>query len=381
MKWNNVCITIFKELRGIVRDKKSLQKILLYPIIIPAVIFLFGFLFDYMENSNYVVGVNYKLSDLEEVIVKDMDNIKFTTYNDVKSLKNAYEDGKIKGYIIKKDNKYTIYTDPSVSSGEIVNQYASAYLESYNNILGSEYLSKKGISPEKVFNNIVVDSKSLAKEEATSVFTILLSLTISYVLMIVVMTCVVVATDATSGEKERGTLETILTFPVRSSELVAGKYLATSILGAIVGIVSYLLTVPSIIIGKSLFEAFKDVSIEISLVNTLLVLLLIILSALLSAGVCMALCGKAKTYKEAQSSLQFVSLLPMIPYFIKVMEADTSMFNYVPIANCGMALNDITMNTVNYSSLLIIFLTTIVYIVLIIIYISKQYKSEKTLFS
>ena len=381
MKWNNVCITIFKELRGIVRDKKSLQKILLYPIIIPAVIFLFGFLFDYMENSNYVVGVNYKLSDLEEVIVKDMDNIKFTTYNDVKSLKNAYEDGKIKGYIIKKDNKYTIYTDPSVSSGEIVNQYASAYLESYNNILGSEYLSEKGISPEKVFNNIVVDTKSLAKEEATSVFTILLSLTISYVLMIVVMTCVVVATDATSGEKERGTLETILTFPVRSSELVAGKYLATSILGAIVGIVSYLLTVPSIIIGKSLFEAFKDVSIEISLVNTLLVLLLIILSALLSAGVCMALCGKAKTYKEAQSSLQFVSLLPMIPYFIKVMEADTSMFNYVPIANCGMALNDITMNTVNYSSLLIIFLTTIVYIVLIIIYISKQYKSEKTLFS
>ncbi len=381
MKWNNVCITIFKELRGIVRDKKSLQKILLYPIIIPAVIFLFGFLFDYMENSNYVVGVNYKLSDLEEVIVKDIDNIKFTTYNDVKSLKNAYDDGKINGYIIKKDNKYTIYTDPSVSSGEIVNQYASAYLESYNNILGSEYLSKKGISPEKVFNNIVVDSKSLAKEEATSVFTILLSLTISYVLMIVVMTCVVVATDATSGEKERGTLETILTFPVRSSELVAGKYLATSILGAIVGIVSYLLTVPSIIIGKSLFEAFKDVSIEISLVNTLLVLLLIILSALLSAGVCMALCGKAKTYKEAQSSLQFVSLLPMIPYFIKVMEADTSMFNYVPIANCGMALNDITMNTVNYSSLLIIFLTTIVYIVLIIIYISKQYKSEKTLFS
>ena len=381
MKWNNVCITIFKELRGIVRDKKSLQKILLYPIIIPAVIFLFGFLFDYMENSNYVVGVNYKLSDLEEVIVKDIDNIKFTTYNDVKSLKNAYDDGKINGYIIKKDNKYTIYTDPSVSSGEIVNQYASAYLESYNNILGSEYLSKKGISPEKVFNNIVVDSKSLAKEEATSVFTILLSLTISYVLMIVVMTCVVVATDATSGEKERGTLETILTFPVRSSELVAGKYLATSILGAIVGIVSYLLTVPSIIIGKSLFEAFKDVSIEISLVNTLLVLLLIILSALLSAGVCMALCGKAKTYKEAQSSLQFVSLLPMIPYFIKVMEADTSMFNYVPIANCGMALNDITMNTVNYSSLLIIFLTTIVYIVLIIIYISKKYKSEKTLFS
>ena len=29
MKWNNVKITIFKELRGIVRDKKSLQKLII----------------------------------------------------------------------------------------------------------------------------------------------------------------------------------------------------------------------------------------------------------------------------------------------------------------------------------------------------------------
>ena len=51
--------------------------------------------------------------------------------------------------------------------------------------------------------------------------------------MIVVMVCVVVVSDATSGEKERGTLETILTFPIRSSELVIGKYLATSFLSFI----------------------------------------------------------------------------------------------------------------------------------------------------
>ena len=381
MKWNNVSITIFKELRGIVRDKKSLQKILLYPIIIPVIILLFGFLFDFIENSNYKVGVNYELSDVEKAIVKDIDNVKFTTYDSVSDLKKAYDDKEINGYIVKKDNKYIIYTDPSVTSGEIINQYASVYLDTYNNLLGTEYLAENGIDAEKVFNNIVVDTKSLAKEESTSMFTILLSLTVTYVLMIVVMTCVVVATDATSGEKERGTLETILTFPVRSSELVAGKYLATSILGAVIGIISYLLTVPSILFAKTLFEAFKDVNIEITFINTILVLLLIVLSALLSAGVCMALAGKAKTYKEAQSSLQMVSLLPMIPYFVKVMEADTSIFNYVPIANCGMALNDITMNTIDYNSLLIIFLTTIVYIVLIIIYISKQYKSEKTLFS
>ena len=58
------------------------------------------------------------------------------------------------------------------------------------------------------------------------------------------MTAIVVATDATSGEKERGTLETILTFPVKSTEFVAGKYLATALLSSILGIVSYFLMIP-----------------------------------------------------------------------------------------------------------------------------------------
>ena len=130
-----------------------------------------------------------------------------------------------------------------------------------------------------------------------------------------------------------------------------------------------------------MFKAFEDITINVNLESTLLVLLVIVVSALLSAGVCIALAGKAKTYKEAQSSLQFISFLPMIPYFIKVMDADTSMFSLVPIANCGMALNDITMNNIKYNDLAIIIISTIVYIILIIIFISKQYKSEKTLFS
>ena len=63
------------------------------------------------------------------------------------------------------------------------------------------------------------------------------------------------------------------------------------------------------------------------------------------------------------------------------MEVDNNLFNFIPIANCGMALSDIAMNQVNISSLFIILVTTIIYTVIILIVISKQYKSEKTLFS
>ena len=381
MKWNNILITIFKELRGIVRDKKSFHKLLLYPAIIPAIILLFGFLFDYMDNSDYVVGINYKMSTDETSMVEEYDNISFSYYKDEALLKEAYDNKEINGYIIKEDNIYTIYTDYTTNSGQMVLSYVTTYLDSYNKMLGNSYLEENNIDADKVFNNIVIDSKSLAKEEGDSAFSIFFNLTITYVLMIVIMTAIVVATDATSGEKERGTLETILTFPVKSTEFVAGKYLATALLSSILGIISYFLMIPSMYLGKRLFNTFDDMSLTINISSVLLIFFVIIISAFLIAGVCMALSGKAKTYKEAQSSLQFVSLFPLIPYFIKIMEVDNNLFNFIPIANCGMALSDIAMNQVNISSLFIILVTTIIYTVIILIVISKQYKSEKTLFS
>ena len=381
MKWNNILITIFKELRGIVRDKKSFHKLLLYPAIIPAIILLFGFLFDYIDNSDYVVGINYKMSTDETSMVEEYDNISFSYYKDEALLKEAYDNKEINGYIIKEDNIYTIYTDYTTNSGQMVLSYVTTYLDSYNKMLGNSYLEENNIDADKVFNNIVIDSKSLAKEEGDSAFSIFFNLTITYVLMIVIMTAIVVATDATSGEKERGTLETILTFPVKSTEFVAGKYLATALLSSILGIISYFLMIPSMYLGKRLFNSFDDMSLTINISSVLLIFFVIIISAFLIAGVCMALSGKAKTYKEAQSSLQFVSLFPLIPYFIKIMEVDNNLFNFIPIANCGMALSDIAMNQVNISSLFIILVTTIIYTVIILIVISKQYKSEKTLFS
>ncbi len=381
MKWNNIKITIFKELRGIIRDKKSLQKLILYPLLIPFIILLFGVLFDGVSETEYVVGTNYQLSQEEKNILKELDNIKIKSYNSKEEVEKGYENDEITGYIIKDNNEYTIYADESQNSGEIIMSIASSYLESYNQVLGNQYLIENGVDPSKVFNTITVKTKSLTKSDNNMMTTMIFSLVFTYIIMIVVMACVIVVIDATSGEKERGTLETILTFPVKSGELVVGKYLATSILGFIIGVVSYLLSIPTITIGKKLFESYEELTFIIDAKTVALVIFIVFLAALLSAGVCMALAGKAKTFKEAQSSLQFVTLLPMIPYFLTFMEKESAIVNLIPIANCGTLLNNIIINNIEFKSLLIIVLSTIVYIVLILIYISKQYKKEETLFS
>lgn len=381
MKWNNIKTTIYKELRGIIRDKKSLQKLIIYPLIIPIVILLFGGLFDSMNESKYIVGTNYETTQEEKTIIKELDNIKIKKYNNKKELEDAFDNKKIDGYIVKKDNTYTIYADESQNSGAFVLSYTSSYLESYNKLLGNKELIKEGINPDKVFNNIDIKIESLTIDNTNMMTSMIFSLVITYLIMIVVMVCVVVVTDATSGEKERGTLETILTFPVKSSELVLGKYLATSTLGFIIGLMSYLLSIPTIIIGKELFKSYEDMVVSTNIESIVLVILVIFLTSLLSAGICMALAGKSKTYKEAQSSLQFISLLPMIPYFLKMLEIDSFIFNLIPIANCGSLLNDIIANTINYQTLLAVIGTTLIYTILILVYISKQYKKEETLFS
>lgn len=381
MNWNNIKITIFKEIRGVFRDKKTIQKLILYPLIIPLVIFLFGFLLDGMTEADYVIGTNYKLTDDENIIIKEYKDISIENYDNKEKLEEAYNNGKINGYIVKNDNNYTIYADTSLNSGEIVSSISNSYLEAYSLVLGNKYLIENNIDPSNVFNNLTISNKSLASEDTNALISLIFNMVITYVVMIVVMVSVVIVPDATSGEKERGTLETILTFPIKSSELVVGKYLATSTLSFIVGLIAYLLSIPTFSIVNKFFESFEDVVFTTNFEYILVAILVIFLVSLLAAGVCMALAGKAKTYKEAQSSLQMVSILPMIPYFLTFMEIDNIIFDFIPIANCSSLLNDIVINNINIQSLLITILTTIVYTAIIIIYISKQYKSEDTLFS
>lgn len=381
MSWNNIKITILKEFRGVVRDKKSLHKLILYPLIIPFVILLFGLLFDTVNESTYTIGVNYKLSLEEKEIIKQLDNITIKNCKNIKTCEKSYKDKNIEGYIIKNNNKYTIYTDTSQNSGEIILSLANSYLDSYSKILGNNYLVDNGINPNMVFNNIIVDSKSLNDEDTNIMSNMIFSLVISYITMIVVMVCVVVVSDATSGEKERGTLETILTFPIRSSELVIGKYLATSILSFFGGIIAYFLAIPSFLIGKEIFTSYEEIVFTTSFSSILLSVLVLLFTSLLASGICMALSGKAKTYKESQSSLQFVSILPIIPYFLSVMEVSNNFFQLIPIANCSSLLNDIVINKIEFQSFGIIICSTILYIVCILKYISLQYSKEETLFS
>jgi len=380
MKWSNIKTTIIKELRGVFRDKKSLKTLLLLPFIIPFYILLMGFMFEVMEDTNYVIGTNYEINDVEKNIIKEIGDLEIKYYSNKELLDDAYNNGDIKGYIIKNNKTYTIYSDLSSNQGTIIFSYISTYLNTYNQYLANNNIIQEGLDPNEIFNNLTIESETLGEEGQEVMLMTLLSITITYILMIIIISTSTVATDATAGEKERGTLETLLTFPIKSSEIITGKYLAIALCGIFLGLFALLLLVPSLTIGKTLFTSFADFSTNFSFISILMTIFIIIISSLLAAGICMALAGNTKSYKEAQSALQSLSFLSIIPMFVEMLDIKSNMFDYIPLVNCGLALNRVLTNDFTITSLLAMLISTIIYIVIIIMYISKQYKSEKTLF-
>ena len=72
MNKNSIIITIKKELRSILRDKKNLITLLVFPILIPLMIFLYSYIYDNQtQDEFYNIAVNYELNTTEKSLLKD----------------------------------------------------------------------------------------------------------------------------------------------------------------------------------------------------------------------------------------------------------------------------------------------------------------------
>lgn len=381
MNKNSIIITIKKELRSILRDKKTLITLLVFPILIPLMIFLYSYIYDNQtQEETYNIAINYKPNTTEKSILDEC-HLKPKHYKTLKEMKEAYKNGEVSGYIdYDKDKKtYTVYTNEDAEDGMYIANYTTAYLDAYNNHLAKLYLTGEDIDVDKAYNNFKYKIKDLEGENF--ILEIIFSIAFTYIIMSIVLASTNMATSATAVEKENGTLETILTFPVKPSELITGKYLATVITGIIASLIGLILTIGSLSIASSYFEIFKTISFSINIETIIIGIITCLSASLFIAGLSIAITSFAKTYKEAQSSSQVLSILTIIPMMISLIGIKINTIYYlIPIANYVQLLMDIFSKNFNYLNILIVLLSSIIYVIIVITYIIKQYKSEKVLF-
>ena len=132
-----------------------------------------------------------------------------------------------------------------------------------------------------------------------------------FVVLMVLLGAFYPAIDVTAGERERGTLETVLCSPIRRVDLMLGKVLAVATLASITGVLN--LASMAITLMQILRLAAQSFVVDVPWGHALLSSLVIFPAALLFAAAFVALGATARTFKEAQTLLLPVYFLTVAP--------------------------------------------------------------------
>ena len=379
---NNLWNILKKELRELFRDKKSLAMMLVIPIFIPLLVIGMSALFESQVSKDVSeynkIGFSYEMTEAEKSIAEEMD-IEIITGNE-EELKEKYDNGEINLYITKQDSKYIINTDGSDNS-TFASNLMETYFNTYKQYLQQSYLQENNINPNEVLNIITVEENVLEQDNYFADY--IKNYAFLFIMMAITVSATYPATDTTAGERERGTLETLLTFPIKSRDIIIGKFLGVTVSSIITGIISLALAIISLMITKNMFSIYDGIDIMYSPITILFAVIVIIAYSFFISGLCIAIASTSKTFKEAQSALTPLTFISFFPGMIAFMMGITTtpILSIVPFLNFTLIFTDINNGTINLLNIGLMAISTIIYISLVFVHIIKQYKSEKVLFA
>lgn len=379
---NNMINILKKELRELFRDKKSLAMMLIIPIFIPLIMIGMSALFEMQANKDIEeynkIGFAYKLSEEEKSLAEQM-NIEVITGTE-EELKQKYDAEEINAYVTKNEKNYIINTDGSDNS-TFASNLMEEYFNSYKQILQGKYLEENGIEAGKVLDIITVSQNALEQDNYFGDY--IKNYAFLFIIMAITVSATYPATDTTAGEKERGTLETLLTFPIKSKDIIVGKFLAVSLSSIVTGLISFALAIVALFVAKDMFSIYEGVDIMYSVSSIVFGIIVIIAYSIFVSGLCISIASTSKTFKEAQSALTPLTFISFFPSFVVFMVGlkTTPVLSIIPFLNYTMIFTDIASGNIDLLNIALMAISTIIYITIIFTYIIKQYKSEKVLFS
>jgi sodium transport system permease protein len=198
-----------------------------------------------------------------------------------------------------------------------------------------------------------------------------------FVVLMVLLGAFYPAIDVTAGERERGTLETILSSPIERVDLMLGKVLAVATLAALTGVLN--LASMAITLMQILRLAGQNIVLDVPWGHALSSSLVILPAALLFAASFVALGATARTFKEAQTLL-----LPA--YFLTVAPAMAGAIGeyrlagiaaWIPGMNVTLLARDLMVGRASWSGGLAVLASTILFSGLALAIAARIYDSER----
>ena len=399
MNFRSVATVYRKELTEWLRDRRTLISTVLVPLLafpvlmvgmtslmavmmnkaekeIPKVMIIQG------ENSPRLVAALQASKDLE--IVPYADDWKDQISN--KQIRAGVEIPP--GFDASLSSKSPLTVQIHYYQGEVKSEFAARHVEdslkSFRDDFVKERLEANNL-PDSLISPFKTEKHNVAPAEKVSGAA--LGGLLGYMVILLSMTgAIYPAIDLTAGEKERGTMETILSSPLSRVDLVLGKFflvLSASLSTAILSIIS--MGTSFYLVGHSPAMAQKDAAVfqlHVGLPTVLSVFLMALPLAVLFASALLTIALFAKSYKEAQSYLTpmtFIVVIPAVASLLPGFDLNPKLA-LIPILSTSLVCKEIVAGTFHWNYILLILLSSSVYAAAGLFLAVKMFLRESVLF-
>ena len=400
-KVNNKSITRIKaiakkEVVEFTRDWRTIIAIIVIPLLMfPLLFIMFPLLMESeaAELNSLQVEVTIQSNDLPESLIAEINasNIELSFENlsdiailsqpgdDVERLRELSTDAILR--IEQREDIWyyaIIHISTSERSSEARNRLLSSMF-SWEENETSKRISDQGLDVNSTLDPLRWDGDIASGDVATQgeQAGMLLSLFIPLVLAVWTFSSAIQPSiDMTAGERERGTLEALLSLPCSRNELLFGKWLGVA---TITG-VGVILQICGLLFAIGFLASSSVIGIpELSLASILLIISSIMLFAIMIVALELALAMRSHSVKEAGSILGPAIILIVFPaLFTQVINLDgvESFWFAIPVVNVLLALRELLLDRVVVEHILIWFSTSLLYALLAAYYAAKQFGRE-----
>ena len=214
--------------------------------------------------------------------------------------------------------------------------------------------------------------------------TMMVSMLLPMLVMTFVFTgCMSAASESIAGEKERGTIATLLVTPMNRRDLALGKLISLSIIGLISGCSSFLgtmLSLPKLMGGSGL----EEVKFGYEVTDYALLLVVILTTTLVVVGLISIVSAFAKSVKEAGTyctPLMMVTMMLSFSTMMGVATADQWYLYLIPLYNTVQCMGGIFAMDYQIIPVVVTIASNLVYAGGLVLVLTKMFNSERIMYT
>lgn len=374
----DILVVLKKELKRFFTDYRMLLAMILPGILIYVIYSFMGPII----NSNFSASKDYNyqvyiVGEDENYLTALETGFEALEYNVTFNIADSLIEVKPK---IEQENADLIVEFVEQGTKRSINlYYNSAKTESQTIYLStSTILSQLQVDPIDYKFTLLPNDLATA-EQTSSTF---ISMMLPFLLLVFLCTGVMsVAPESIAGEKDRGTIATLLVTPLKRTYLAIGKIISLAIISLVGGISSFVGVILSL---PNLMSTQGDIGLFYTPVDYIYLLFIIISILFLFVGLYSVISAIAKSVKEASA---YSTPIMIIVIIIGVLSMAGSLptnnigVYFIPIYNSVVAMSTILALEANIAGILISIISNLVYAVLIGVVLGKMFNSEKIMFN